>query len=56
MILSGFFLRVLSSGKGLVGLGQLRRSIDLATIVMAMAVEGIGCGGRTTMALVTHQA
>ena len=40
----------------LVRWDQLRRSMDWATVVMAMVVEGIRCGGRTTVALITHQA
>ena len=51
-----FLVGVLSFDEGLVRWGQLRRSIDLATIVMAMAVEGVACGGWAAMALITHQA
>ena len=48
-----FLVGVLSFGKGW---DQLRRSIDAATIVMAMVAEGIICGGWTAVALITHQA
>ena len=51
-----FLVGVLSFGEGLVRWDRLRRSIDLVTIVMAMAAEGIPCGGWTAVALISHQA
>ena len=51
-----FFVGILSSDKGLVGWNQLRRSSKSATIMTAMAAEGVRCGGWTTIALITHQA
>ena len=51
-----FLVGVLSFDKGLVSWDWLRRSNDLATILAAMVVEGITCGGQTTITLITHQA
>ena len=51
-----FLVGVLSFEKRLVRWDQLKRSIDLATIVMAMAAEGVTCGGQTAVALITHHA
>ena len=51
-----FLVGVLSFDEGLVRWDQLRGSIDLMTIVMAMAAEGVTCGGWTAVALITHQA
>ena len=55
MFLLDFLVGVLSFDKGLMRWKRLR-SIDLATIVMAMAVGGVVCGGQTAMALISHQA
>ena len=49
-----FLVGVLSFDEGLVRWDQLRRSDDLATIVVTMAVEGIACGSWTAMTLITH--
>ena len=51
-----FSVGILGLGKGLVGWNKLRRSSKLVTIMMAMVGEGVGCGGWTTVGLITYQA